>query len=397
MDIASLRFLVVEDHGFQRWVTGNLLEGLGATEIFSAADGNAALELLAELDPAVDIVISDLDMPGMAGMEFIRHLGQSWNTVSLIVSSSLDRSLITSVQAMAQEYGVRFLGAIEKPPTARKLEALVALHDARVESKGPKPPTVTAEEIVNGLRRGEFEAFFQPKVEIRTRRMKGAEANARWRHPEKGIIAPADFIQPLEASGLIDQLTEVILTSAVFNCSVWRNAGVDASVSVNLSLASAADVTLADRMLHIVASRDLEPRHVTFELTESLKAPDLGKALENLSRLRMKGFGLSIDDYGTGHSSMERLLRVPFTELKIEQKFVRNALTDASSRAALESSLELAQKLQLVAVAEGVETQAQWNLLRELDCPLAQGYFIAKPMPAGDFLDWARLRHVTSR
>jgi EAL domain-containing protein (putative c-di-GMP-specific phosphodiesterase class I) len=397
MNISHLRFLVVEDHGFQRWVTGNLLEGLGATQVFSAADGQAALDMLADLDPPIDVIISDLDMPGMDGMEFIRHLGELLGGVSLVVASSLDRSLISSVETMALAYGVNLLGAIEKPATARKLEALISLHRAAPEpAERIKALTFTGAEIAAGLKRNEFEPFFQPKVEMRTRLLKGAEANARWRHPQHGILPPKMFLASLESNGLIEELTDAILRAAAFNCRVWQNAGVGVSVSVNLSLTSLTDVTIADRMMNVVDAQGLEPRHVIFEVTESAAAIDLGRSLENLSRLRMKGFGLSIDDYGTGYSSMQRLAGVPFTELKIDQSFVKNASTQASSRAMLESSLELAQKLNIVAVAEGVENQGQWELLMDLNCQLAQGYFIARPMPAGEFLDWARLRRKTT-
>jgi EAL domain-containing protein (putative c-di-GMP-specific phosphodiesterase class I)/AmiR/NasT family two-component response regulator len=397
MNIAHLRFLVVEDHGFQRWVTGNLLEGLGAKEVFSAADGQAALDLLAELDPPIDIIVTDLDMPGMDGMEFIRHLGELVGRVSLIVASSMDRSLIASVETMARAYGVNLLGAIEKPATARKLESLISLHRASPERKDfAKALSFTGEEIAAGLKRNEFEPFFQPKVEMRTRRLVGAEANARWRHPQHGVLPPKAFLAALESNGLIEDLTDAILKAAAFNCRVWHNAGVDISVSVNLSLTSLTDVTIADRMMNVVDAQGLAPRHVIFEVTESAAAIDLGRSLENLSRLRMKGFGLSIDDYGTGYSSMQRLAGVPFTELKIDQSFVKNAATQASSRAMLESSLELAKKLNIAAVAEGVENQGQWELLMDLDCQLAQGYFIARPMEAGGFLDWALLRRQTT-
>jgi len=167
-------------------------------------------------------------------------------------------------------------------------------------------------------------------------------------------------------------------------------------VSVNLSLASLEEMSLADRMVNLVVSQGLEVRHVIFEVTESAAATDVGRVLENLTRLRMKGFGLSIDDYGTGYSSMERLSRGPFTELKIDQGFVRDAVTQPSRRAMLESSLEVARKLRIPAVAEGVENQAQWDLLRSLDCPMAQGYFIARPMEAGEFLQWAAMRKAAT-
>ena len=397
INMAELRFLVVEDHGFQRWMMGNLLEVMGAKHVLCAADGAAALEVLGSLDPPPDIVVSDLDMPGMDGMELIRHLGDVGHPVSLILVSSLERSLIASVESMARAYGVRLLGAIEKPATATKLGNLINLHGAHMKA-GNRASTAAfgVAEIAEGLRRDEFEPFFQPKVEMKTRRIVGAEALARWCHPQKGIVIPESFIPLMEENGLIDDLTESILMRAALNCRLWQFAGLDVSVSVNLSIKCLEDVGLCDRMMKLVVGQGLEPRHVTFEVTESAAMSDLGKTLEILSRLRMKGFGLSIDDYGTGYASMQRLSRVPFTELKIDQVFVKDAPTQPSSRAMLESSLEMAQKLRIVAVAEGVESKVEWDLLRQLDCPVAQGFLIAGPMSAADFLDWSRVRPQVS-
>lgn len=214
------------------------------------------------------------------------------------------------------------------------------------------------------------------------------EALARWRHPVHGIVAPYAFIKPLEDNGLIDELTWVMLEKASACCRTWRARGLDATVSVNLSLKSLSDNKLADRIADIVRSLNIEPRHIVLEVTESAAATDVGHALENLARLRMKGFGLSIDDYGTGYSSMQQLTRIAFTELKIDQSFVTNAAKHESARIILESSLDMAKKLQITAVAEGVETQADWDLLRQLGCGLAQGYFIAVPMDASVCMKW---------
>jgi EAL domain-containing protein (putative c-di-GMP-specific phosphodiesterase class I) len=343
-------------------------------------------------------VISDLNMPEMDGMAFIRKVAERNLVSSLIIVSSLERPLIATVEAMAQAYGVRVLGVIEKPVTAKKLQALLAIYQApsKAAHSADAGLAFTAEEIADGLRKNQFEAFFQPKADVRTREMKGAEALVRWRHPEHVLVHPAAFMQTLEAAGLIDDLTWRMLRSAAENCRAWREGGLDVDVSVNLAVASLGDVSFADRAHDVTREAGVEARHVIFEITESAAARDLGRSLETLSRLRMKGFGLSIDDYGTGYSSMQRLSRVPFTELKIDQSFVKSASTRPSSRALVESSLQLAAKLGIGAVAEGVESHREWELLLSLGCPVAQGYYIAHPMDAAEFLDWVRVQGQVS-
>src|SRR6266446_4066823 len=391
MLITNLRFLVAEDHEFQRSVLVRMLESLGAKAVHEAADGHGALKILQDPTRPVDIVISDLEMPGMDGMEFVRHLGETGVRVSIILASALERKLLASIATMSEAYGINLLGVVEKPITPAKLEALITLHKPAQMQWGRSKtagPTFTLEEIAAGLKNNEFEPFFQPKVELATGRVKGAEALARWRHPQHGIIAPYAFIEPLEDNDLIDELAWVMLRKAAAFCSTWRSAGLEATVSVNLSLKSLTDTRLADRVTELVLSENLEPRHMVLELTESAATTDVGKALENLARLRIKGFGLSIDDYGTRYSSMQQLTRIAFTELKIDQSFVTNATKQESAKVILESSLDMARKLNITAVAEGVETQADWNLLRQLGCGLAQGFFIARPMEAGAYPNW---------
>ena len=394
--IGEIRFLIAEDHEFQRGMLRRMLAALGATSIREASDGHTALRILEDPHEPVDIVISDLEMPGMDGMEFIRRLGESKASVAIILASALESKLLDSVAIMTAAYGLHLLGIVEKPLSREKVGALIA-HYRRAGA--PRAATVsraatafTVEEIAAGVSNNEFEAFLQPKVDLESGCVKGAEALARWRHPQKGIIAPAQFIKPLEESGRIDELTFFMLRKAAAACSAWRSAGLDATVSVNLSLTSLVDAQLAGRVLEVVRAEGLEPRHMVLEVTESATSTNLAKALENLTRLRMNGFGLSIDDYGTGYSSMQQLARIPFTELKIDQSFVTNASGREPARIMLESSLELARKLVIAAVAEGVESEEDLSLLCELGCDLAQGYLIARPMQAEAFPDWCAQR-----
>jgi len=398
MQFADLRFLAVEDHEFQRSMLVRILGSLGAQNVAVAADGHAALAIVDAPDTSLDIIISDLDMPGMDGMEFMRRLSERKVAVSIILTSALEASLLASVETMTRAYGVRILGVIEKPITPAKLATLVGLHTPP-QAKQVRPPgtSFTIEEIVRGMTEGEFEPFFQPKVEFATGRVQGAEALARWRRPDVGVIAPYAFIGALEQHGQIDVLTWIILEKSAAFCLAWRNAsGLDVSVSVNLSTKSLGDPQLAERVTDIVRSQGLGPKHIVLEVTESATTVDIGHALENLSRLRMRGFGLSIDDYGTGYSSMQQLTRIPFSELKIDQSFVALASRQHSARVILKSSLDMAKKLNITSVAEGVETQEDWDLLAALGYELAQGYFIARPMEGGALLDWTKGRSAVA-
>lgn len=393
MQITDLSFMVVEDHDFQRSTLVRMLKGLNAKCVYAAADGRAALDLLARAKIPVDIIISDISMPVMDGMELIRHVGQRGHRVSIIISSGLERSLLTAVEAMTLAYGIPLLGTIEKPISRETLEAVVS----RYAPPAPKPaqpqappPAFTLEEILHGLDNHEFEAYFQPKVALATGKVKGAEALARWLHPQQGVVAPAAFIPALEDNGMIDKLLWVMLQKGAEFCGTCRSAGIEGTVAVNLSIKSLADVNLAERVTEVVRGFGAEPRDMVIEVTESAATTDVGRVLENLSRLRMNGFGLSIDDYGTGYSSMQQLTRIPFTELKIDRSFVTNAALNEAAKIILDSSLQLAKHLKIAAVAEGVETQQDWDLLRELGCDIAQGYFIARPMPGAAYCAWIR-------
>ncbi|MEA3157571.1 MAG: hypothetical protein QOK44_5160 [Betaproteobacteria bacterium] len=399
MKIADLSFLVAEDSEFERERLVGMLKAAGATTVWWASDGQNALAVLLNAKTSVDVIITDLAMPVMDGLEFMRKAGHSGYRGSVVIASALDSSLLASAEAMAKAYGINLLGAINKPITAQLLEAALIRHAApepRLHAQSVAGRSFTPDEIVHGLEQDEFEPFFQPKVELASRQVVGAEALARWRHPKQGIILPAAFIKVLEDAGKIDELMWVMLRKAIIFCGTLNSTGIESTVAVNLSPKSLNNVELAGRLAAIVQRHNLAPSTVCLEITESAATTDLGAALENLTRLRMTGFGLSIDDFGTGYSSMEQLTRIPFTELKIDRAFVANAVTHEAARAMLTSSLQIARQLKIKAVAEGVETQQEWDLLQELGCDLAQGYFIARPMEASVYVSWLQELATTS-
>ncbi len=387
MNIEILNFLLVEDHDFQRRSLHRILTGLGVEQVTGVADGHAALAALDAADHPFDICIIDLNMPGMDGMELIRRLAEARSEVSVILSSAQEHALISSVETMARAYGVHLLGAIEKPPTPAGLRRLIdGFGAAGRPARRPGGPEPTLAELHTALALGQFEPWFQAKADLRDGSIHSAEALARWRHPERGMIAPDAFIPLLEQHGLIDGLTAQIVAGVALAWRAWDRAGHQYAVSINLSLSSLARPGYAEELVRVLEQQQIAPRHIVFEVTESVAMSDLPHSLENLARLRMKGYGLSIDDYGTGYSSMQQLLRIPFSELKMDRSFVTAAGDDEAQLLMLASSLKLARELHLESVAEGVETAADWRLLRDLECRYAQGYLIGKPMPADDFI-----------
>lgn len=389
LKLDDLCFLVAEDHEFQRSALVTTLQSLGARTIHQAEDGYSALKILEGAKRVVDIVISDLDMPGMDGMEFVRRLGESGAGISIILASALDRRLLGSIATMAEAYGIRLLGVVEKPLTPEKLKPLLRRHRRHATAPRRRPdPVFALPEILEGLKNDEFEPFLQPKVALTTGEVHGVEALARWRHPKHGVVEPSAFIGVLESGCAINELMWVMLKKTASLCRSWRANGLDITAAVNVSVKSLSDVTMADRVTELVRGQDLEPRHMILEVTESAATSDVGAALENLARLRMKGFGLSIDDYGTGYASMQQLARIAFTELKIDQSFVMKAAEQGSARVILESSINVARELNIISVAEGVETLADFELLRSLRCLMVQGYFIAQPMEASALPAW---------
>jgi EAL domain-containing protein (putative c-di-GMP-specific phosphodiesterase class I) len=186
----------------------------------------------------------------------------------------------------------------------------------------------------------------------------------------------------------VELLTRHMLRKAAEMCRTARAAGHQNTIAVNVCLESLADVTFAQQVLSIVQDEGIDPHCIVLEVTESAATVNLGTVPENLAFLRIKGIGLTLDDYGTGNSSLEQLTWIPLAELKIDQSLVTHAARRESNRAILASSIDLAKRLNLRAVAEGVETREDWDLLRELKCDVAQGYYIARPMPADAYLEW---------
>lgn len=237
--------------------------------------------------------------------------------------------------------------------------------------------------------------YYQPKIDIRHGEVKGVEALARWLHPEHGVISPAFFIPQLENQPLIDTFTEYLLHKVTHDLKQWLKAELTISVSANLSAARLGQKGLLEFLDGLCLAQEVPTDRLVFEVTETMLMGHLASSIGTLTRMRLKGFGLAMDDYGIGYSSIQQLSRCPFTELKIDREFVHGAASQVSKRIILESSIQMGRRLGVLTVAEGVETHEDWLLLAELGCDMAQGYYIAKPMPAQELTGW--LQHYRPR
>ena len=390
--ITNLRFLVAEKEAFHRHWLVTMLETLGARHVIEAADGNAALALLKDPKNSIDIMLMEIDLPGMDGLELIRHIAKDDDNCAVIVVSGLDQALLFSVDTMSKAYGIELLGTLQKPVAPESLLPMIerfCINESQSKTYSTLPP-ITLVDLQTGLANDEFLPLFQPKIDLATRQVVGVEAFARWAHPSAGLLSPGTFIPLLEAERAMTQLTWIIIEKSVAACRDWKTQGFSLTVSVNISPSVLRQSGLAEEIINYLHEHDLPPGALIFEVTEAATVVDGPYLLENLNRLRMHGFGVSVDDYGTGGSSMQQLMRIPFSEMKIDRTFVSGASQNHALELVLSSSLALCHRLERRSVAVGVETRKDLDFLVKLGCTFAQGFYIAKPMEGSALPIWMR-------
>jgi EAL domain-containing protein (putative c-di-GMP-specific phosphodiesterase class I)/CheY-like chemotaxis protein len=390
MDIGQLHFLVAEGDQVQRHALADILVHLGVGHITQAPDGHTALRhFSAGITPPVDIAIIDLSLPGMDALELIRRLADARCKAGIIVVGAQTNAVLFSVETMADAYGINVLGAIGKPVIGSRLESLVANYQP-ADNGAPREQvrSLSFAEVGQGLQAREFDPFFQPKIELETGQVKGLEMFARWRHPLYGVLGPASFMQALEENRRIDFLDWSMIEKSVAACRTLHDQGIPISFSINVDQGTLAHPQFMEQITACLERYRIMPDYITFEMTESAVLTTDPHFLERLLRLRMKGFGLAIDDYGTGRSNLQLLARIPFSELKIDRSFVDGASKKQAIGTVLRSCLGLARSLDRRSVAVGVETKQDWDFLQGLGCTYAQGYYIAKPMPVEEFPAW---------
>ena len=385
------RILVVDDERIQRLIISHDVGALGhATD--SAATLDEAAALLAR--QPYDAVLLDLFLGESEGISLLQAVRNSQSEPAIIFVSGLDDRVRAASIRLAEAWGLRVAGSIGKPVSrdvlAPLLEALPCRRDTRSVERPHRDPT--AEELIEALDLAHLTVAYQPKISLRSGAVVGVEALARWPHPVRTLIPPSEFIPLAERSGLIKPLTLQILRQALEACRRWQTTHPCCSVAVNVSPLVLADPALPEEIDDLLHATGLHPSALIAEITESTVIANPLIAAEVLTRLRIKGVNLSIDDFGTGHSSLIALHRLPFSELKIDRSFVGAADHDIEAVKIVRATVSMARELGLRVVGEGIENEAQEAILRTAGCDIGQGWLFARPMPEADFVEWLRLQ-----
>ena len=263
------------------------------------------------------------------------------------------------------------------------------LYSAKQDYQGPNRLALLGE-LRRALKENELVVHYQPKAEIKTGKVFSAEALVRWRHPERGMVPPNQFIPLAEHTTLITGLTFHVLDAVLQQSRKWTREHRSMIVSVNLSARNLLDSKLPDEIEALLKKWGVPTNHLELEITESTILNEPDRALEILNRLKAMGLNLSLDDFGTGYSSLAYLQRLPVHEIKIDRSFVKNMETDESDAKIVKSTIDLGRNLGLQVVAEGVESEEIWNHLAELDCDFIQGYYLSRPLPPDEFSTWLK-------
>ncbi|WP_217557813.1 EAL domain-containing response regulator [Vibrio metschnikovii] len=392
--MGKIRVIVLEDHPFQRSVLEHNLSSLANAEVFAFGAAQDALAWLDEHHTA-DIVICDLMMAGIDGLSFLRKAKEKHGFTSVVLFSSIDKELRRAVVQMIKMLNFEYLGDLNKCPSVDNLQRILdRFTHSRIQKSqitagfniGRGPDSFVFEDFERASKLGQFVGFYQPKFDVASFSLKGAEMLARWNHPDFGIVDPGAFIEPLISYGLLDELFLQLFKQGCALQQRLLQQENQISLAYNLDISQLNSTDLVYHLSDIVNKFNIHPKFVTLEITETglLAAPAVN--MENLIRLRILGFELAIDDFGAAHSSLARLCELPFSQIKLDGCFVRKLSVEPRCQAAISSVIALSQALNMELVIEGIETNSQLVLLQQLGCTTGQGFCFSRPIDEKTFI-----------
>jgi EAL domain-containing protein (putative c-di-GMP-specific phosphodiesterase class I)/FixJ family two-component response regulator len=391
-DWANCTAMVVEDSAVQRDHMANLLRQAGFGHVLQACDGIDALRKLDARGFPVELVLTDLDMPGMDGLELIRHLKELELASSLVVASAREERLgkaAASMQGAASR--LQLLGTALKPLHFDVLQTLLGRADAQALSDSAMIAAPQADEIETALAQQQFLPYFEPRIEVVGGLLRGVDVHACWLHPERGLIRPSRFLPSVQGGAFIAPLAMSVAQQALNQLKAWHDIGlVTLTMSIRLPAELLADRHMVDRLSACVHEHGIAQRSITWECPEAVLTSAAPLSIANLAHLSLRGFGIGVAGYRAGQTTQQQLARCPLTELRIDRVIVNEASQQLARAALLQQSIEAAHQMRIAVVAEGVEHGADLALLRSYGCELAQGPLVAAPMPAQALVGWIK-------
>jgi len=398
--IRALRVLVVDDDEFTLDIVETLLRQIGVTQIEYAVDGSAGLFKLDRATQPFDIVLCDLQMEGMDGIEVLRHLGDATEAPALILLSGSDERMLASVSDLGRKQGLRILAALRKPLALAELsEALHRYEPAAMRTnervlRQAKADLLTPEQIRHGLIDDAVSIHLQPQIGLASDEPVRLECLLRWRDPVRGIVPPAGLLSVAEAHGLVHEITQQVFQLAVETLAELLRDSHDVTISVNLSISDLSILELPELLVRMAQGAGVPTGRIALEIAEHPALLEPSVEQDVITRLALRGFAVSIDDFGTGYASLQSLGSLPVRELKVHRAFVTGASQRPVSLAILQSSVDLGHQLGLRVIAKGVETAEDLALVRSLGCDAMQGDAIARPMPPEMLHPWLNARSL---
>lgn len=392
------RILILDDDSLTGRAIAGIAEFMGLA-VKVTTDFDSCLQVIEEWQPSH--LILDLIMPDKDGVEVLGELGKMGVDCQVILTSGAGQQLLEAASRSAVAHGLKVAGILPKPFNPKLFRELLQAEDTQLGDRALIEPArqhivppVSIADLQHAIENRHIYLAYQPKINVLSGALTGFEALARWQHSEYGFVPPDQFIAMAEKHGLIDAITLQVFEQAL--AFLQHKQHVQSQVfalknlvlSVNISAKSLTNLDLFHQIEALCEAHAISPKQLILELTETAAMDDPVTSLDTLTRLRMRGFRLSIDDFGTGFSSMLALVRMPFSEVKVDKSFVMTSTTSRESRLVIKATIELAHSLELTVTAEGIENAAVLRQLQEMGCDMAQGYYIGRPMSEDAVDDW---------
>ncbi|MGA8041914.1 MAG: EAL domain-containing response regulator [Terracidiphilus sp.] len=387
---AANHILVVDDDG----VVGSLVSAMARSMGLHCVVTKDAATCHKLVTPETAVILLDLVMPDMDGIEVLRLLGEQKCKARIVLMSGMDKRVIETANKLARTLGLAVIGYLQKPFGIEDLQATlreIAPAERSIQPKEKQAFEFTDAELLKAFERSEFINYYQPQVSLKTGMMTGVEVLSRWVHPQRGIILPDHFIARAEAMGLIDKLCWITVEMALTDAKQFRGKhGLEPRLSLNASVYTLRDLKFPDTFMAMLVRHGFPAGKIVIEVTETGLIRELAHTLDVLTRLRMKSIQLSIDDFGAGFAMMQQLQNIPATELKVDMSLVQDMHASESNRVMVEKTIEMGHELGMEVIAEGVTKTEQVELLKGMGCDAAQGFLFSQPLPVDELVKWLK-------